>query len=469
MIAGILDHGSGHLAEEEGPLVTITSFVDEGLGNASYLVELGQGALVVDPTRDVGPYLRSAEARRLRLAFSLETHLHADFVSGSRELARLGTTVLAPRAGGIAYPHRGIEDGEEIDLAGLTLRAIGTPGHTPEHLSYLLLDGERPVALFSGGALLVGSVARTDLIDPDQTEELARQLYRALRVRILTLPDALPVYPTHGAGSFCSAPGGTDRTTTIGRERATNPLLAAPDEDTFVRRLIAGLGSYPDYFRRLRELNRRGPTVYGPEFPGLAKLTPEDVERALDDGAELIDARPIEAFAAGHIPGALSIALRPAFASWLGWLVEPERPLVFVLDDDQDRAGLVRQALKIGYENLAGELAGGMAAWRATGRPETQTPLVRDPPALQEPVLDVRQTDEYAAGHVPGALLIELGRLRARAVDLATDPVTVMCGHGERAATAASLLERVGGHPMVFLGGPEDWSRATGRSLATGT
>ena len=450
-------------------MVPITPFVDEGLGNSSYLVDLGDGrGLVVDPTRDITEYVRAAETQGLRLVYSLETHLHADFVSGSRELARLGATVLVPRAGRHAFPHRGLLDSEELDLGGLTLRTIGTPGHTPEHVGYLLLDGSRAVALFSGGALLVGSVARTDLISPDQTVPLARRLYRALRYRILALPDELPVYPTHGAGSFCSAPGGGERTTTIGRERTTNPLLAAPDEETFVRRLMAGLGTYPDYFLRLRDVNRVGPAVYGGEPPVLRGLAPDEFETAVRDGAELIDVRPIQAFAAGHIPGALSIALRGSFASWLGWLVDADRELVFVLDERQDRAELVRQALKVGYENLAGELSGGMSAWRSAGRPEASTALVRDPTALRGPILDVRQTDEYAAGHVPGAVLVELGSVPVHAGNLATEPTTVMCGHGERAATAASLLERAGGSAGVFVGGAEDWSRAVGRPLATG-
>jgi glyoxylase-like metal-dependent hydrolase (beta-lactamase superfamily II)/rhodanese-related sulfurtransferase len=450
-------------------LVTIIPFVDEGLGNSSYLVDLGEGrALVVDPTRDVTTYARSAGQHGLRLAYSLETHLHADFVSGSRELARLGATVLAPRTGRIEFRHRGLSDEEEVDLGGLTLRAIGTPGHTPEHLGYLLLDGSRPAALFSGGALIVGGVARTDLIDPDQTEPLARQLFRALRHRILALHDDLPVYPTHGAGSFCSAPGGCDRTTTIGRERATNPLLAAPDEETFVRRLTAGLGTYPAYFTRLREVNRRGPAVYGDSPPVLPALTPDELEAAARNGAELVDVRPVEAFAAGHIPGAVSIALRGSFASWLGWLVAADRPLVFVLGEAQDGREVVRQGLKVGYENLAGELSGGMAEWRAAGRTEARMELVRDPRALHEPILDVRQAAEYAAGHIPGAALVELGSVPAHAADLASEAVTVMCGHAERAATAASLLERAGGRPAVFVGGAGDWSRALGQRLANG-
>jgi glyoxylase-like metal-dependent hydrolase (beta-lactamase superfamily II) len=451
-------------------LVTIIPFVDEGLGNSAYLVDLGDGrALLVDPTRDVTSYVRSAEQHGLRVAYGLETHLHADFVSGSREFARLGAAVLAPRAGLIDFPHRGMDAHEEVDLGGLTLRAIGTPGHTPEHLAYLLLDGSRPLALFSGGALLVGSVARTDLISPDQTEPLARQLYRALRDRILTLPDDLPVYPTHGAGSFCSAPGGGERTTTIGRERTANPLFAAPDEATFVRRLTAGLGTYPHYFLRLREVNRRGPAVYGDSPPVLRGLTPDELDVAVRDGAELVDVRPIEAYAAGHIPGALSIALRGSFASWLGWLVPGDRRLVFVLDEGQDRGELVRQSLKIGYENLEGELEGGMAAWRLSGRPESQTVLVRDPATVLGPVLDVRQAAEYAGGHIPGAALVELGSLQELAIDFAGDPVTVMCGHGERAMTGASILEHQGHHDLAVLaGGPGDWSAGTGNDLETG-
>ena len=192
------------------------------------------------------------------------------------------------------------------------------------------------------------------------------------------------------------------------------------------------------------------------------------LEATVGTGAVLTGARPVEAFEAGHIPGALSIALRSSFASWLGWLVAADRPLVVVLDERQDRGALIRQALKIGYEQFAGELAGGMAAWRASGRAEAQTELVRDPAALRGPTLDVRQTAEYVGGHVPGAMLLELGSLPAHASDLASEGVTVMCGHGERAATAASLLERSGGRPAVFVGGAGDWSRAVGRPLATG-
>ena len=448
-------------------MVQITPFIDEGLGNSSYLMDLGDGrALVVDPVRDVEPYVRVAAEHGLELAYSLETHLHADFVSGSRELASLGATILAPRGGDLAFPHRPLEDDEEVDLGGLAVRGVGTPGHTPEHLSYLLLDGDRPVALFSGGALIVGSVARTDLISPEQTEPLARALFGALRDRILPLPHDLAVYPTHGTGSFCSGPGSGERTTTIGHERASNPLLSAPDEETFVERLTAGLGSYPGYFLRLREVNRRGPAIYGGEMPHLAPLTPAEVQAEVAAGAELVDVRAIEAFAAGHIPGALSIALRPAFASWLGWMVDADRALVFVADADQDRVDLVRQCLKIGYEKLVGELAGGMALWRAAGLAEQRIELSPRPPTAMATVIDVRQASEYAAGHAAATEHAELGSLARQAVSVAS-PV-LMCGHGERAMTAASLLERTGQRPAVFQGGPGDLARERGEQLITG-
>ena len=442
------------------------ALVDEGLGNSSYLVDLGNGrALALDPERDPGPYLAAAEQHGLAIAYSVETHLHADFVSGSRELAARGAQVLASAAGGIEFPHRGLDDGDEVDLGGLTLRALATPGHTPEHLSYLLLDDRRPIGLFSGGSLLVGSVARTDLIAPERTESLARALWRSLHERILTLPDDLPVYPTHGAGSFCSAPVGGERTTTIGAEKRANPLLAAPDEDAFVKLLLAGLGSYPTYFLRMREVNRQGPTVYGPVTCALPALSVDQVRPLLDAGATLVDARPIASFAGGHIPGALSIELRPAFATWLGWLAEPERDLVFVLGPDQDRVDLVRQAHNVGYERLVGELAGGMAAWESARLPVDRISLVAAA-EMTGPVLDLRQNSEFEAGHVPSALHVELGAL-TDAFD--AGGITVMCGHGERAMTGASLLARAGRRGVVVaLGGPDDWAVAHHHPLHTG-
>ena len=446
--------------------------VDEGLGNTTWLVDLGDGrALVVDASRDLRSVHAAAAKRGLAIAYAADSHLHADFLTGAVQLAHdEGAQVLASAAGHREFPHRGLADGDEVDLGGLTLRAVGTPGHTDEHLSYLLADGERPLGVFTGGSLIVGAAARTDLVDPDRTEVLARAQYASLR-RLATLPDDVAVWPTHGAGSFCSAPPGAARSSTIGAEKATNPLLAATDEDAFVAQLLASLGSYPAYFARLGGLNRRGPAVLDTATVGsLAPLPAGEVDRLRGDGALVVDIRPVLDYAAAHVPGALSIPLRDQFASWLGWLADPDRPVVLVANPDQELTDAVWQALKIGYERLVGVLDGGMAAWVATGRPVSGNELVGPDQLAGRRVLDIRQDAEFAAGHVPGAEHIELGTLADVADRLDAAPTVVMCGHGERAAGAASLLERAGHRDIaVLVGGPEDWAQGTGQPLASGS
>jgi rhodanese-related sulfurtransferase len=376
-----------------------------------------------------------------------------------------GATFLASTGAGLEAAHRPIEAGEELEVAeGVTLRAIATPGHTPDHLAYLLSAGGVPVGLFSGGSLMVGALGRTDLLGDEHREDLARDLFRALRTAILTLPDDLPVYPTHGAGSFCSAPSGSARTTTIGTERATNRLLAIEDEDEFVRTLVSELGSFPAYFRQLPEINRRGPRLY-PALPGLARLDLATVQAHLAAGAALVDARPITDFARAHAAGSISIQHRPVFASWLGWLLDLDRPVVFVLDEDTDRDDLVRQSLTIGHDAILGELDGGLDTWTAAGLPTASIDLV-DADGVRGTVLDIRQSNEWVAGHVPGAVHAELGSLDPGRVP--HGPVTVMCGHGERAMTAASILQAAGHDELAVLaGGPAEWSAATGTPLAT--
>ena len=443
--------------------VEIVPIIDEGLGNSSYLVPLGDGrALVVDPRRDPTPYLALAERLNLRIAFAVETHLHADFISGSRELAAFGAAVLAPRASHLAAAYRGLDDGEEVDLGGLTLRAFATPGHTPEHFAYLLLDGPKLVALFSGGAVLPGGAARPDLIAPEKTEPLAHDLYRSAHRRLRDLPDDLPVYPTHGAGSFCSAGTGGQRTTSLGRERHQNLLFTAAGEDTFVRNFLDGLGTYPPYFLRLRTVNQRGARLYGVTPPGLTPLSVDAFRRQQVAGTTVIDVRPFVDFARGHVGGALSITLRPAFASWLGWIVPSEQPLVFVRAPDQDPRDLVEQCLKIGYENLVGELEGGMDTWRAAGLPEAAVGLRQVSDELGGVPIDVRQLSEWVGGHIPGARHVELGSVAISAGRIPSGPLTIYCGHGERAMTAASLLEAQGREDLAVLdGGFDAWRDAS--------
>lgn len=445
----------------------ITSVTDTGLGHTSHVVHLGDGnVLIVDPARFPDRQRHLATERGWRIAWTADTHSHADYLSGSPALAVDGATFLAPARARLEHPHRGVEAGEDLEVAdGIMLRAIPTPGHTPDHLAYLLVENGTPVALFSGGALMVGTVGRTDLLGDEHAEHLAAELFRALRDEILTLPDDLAVHPTHGAGSFCSAPSGSPRSTTIGTERATNPLLQIADEHEFVDRLVSSMGSFPTYFRVLPERNRRGPRHY-PSVPALPRISPHAAADLVAGGAALVDARPVAAFAEAHPAGAISNALRPVFGSWLGWMVDLDTPVVFVLDDDQDRNELVRQSLTIGHEQLLGEIEGGIDAWADAGLPTASIPLV-SPDEMAGTVLDVRQDAEWQTSHVAGALHVELGGIAG--ASLVDGPVTVMCGHGERAMTAASVLA-AGGHRhlMVLDGGPDDWQAATGRILETG-
>lgn len=448
----------------------ITLVPDAGLGNTAYLVDLGGGrALAVDASRDLRSLRTEAESRGLKVAYAADTHLHADFLSGAVQLAAIdGARVLASRAGGREFPHRGLEDGEEVDLGGLTLRAIATPGHTDEHLAFLLLDGPRELGVFSGGSLIAGSAARVDLVAPERTVELARAQYHSLR-RMTRLDPATVLWPTHGGGSFCStSAGSTIGTTTIGDELATNELLRAPDEDTFVRLLLGTLGSHPPYFHRLGEVNRRGPEALVSD-PVLEALRPESVSDLVAGGAEVVDVRPVESFAPAHPAGALSIPLRPAFASWLGWLAPHDRPLVILREQGQDAAEILWQALKIGYENIAGEIDGGIEAWAAAGLPTAAIDLVSPADLAGKRVLDIRQDSEYAAGHVPGAAHLELGDIAEHAAEYADGPVVVMCGHGERAMGAASLLVRAGATGVRVLdGGAHDVAKAMDLELEQG-
>jgi glyoxylase-like metal-dependent hydrolase (beta-lactamase superfamily II)/rhodanese-related sulfurtransferase len=457
--------------------VTPHMIVDEGLGNTCYILDLGDGsALVVDPPRDLRRVHELAKQTGLRIRFAADTHLHADFLSGARQLGHdLGATVLASAAGDREFAHHGLRDGDEIDLGGLRLTVLATPGHTYEHISLVISDGERPSGVFTGGSLIVGSAARTDLLGAEFTEDLTRAQYRSLS-RLAGLPTSTAVWPTHGAGSFCSAPPGTARTSTIGDELATNALLGIDNEDRFVTALIESLGSYPAYFRRLTELNRRGPVLLETDRVGrLADLPAYTVHQLRADGATVVDTRPVADYAAGHIPGAISIPLREQFATWLGWLIEPTTPVVIVRNPDQDPADIVWAAVNIGFDGMIGELADGIDTWSAAGHRLTTTRLIR--PGSIAPdrhrVLDVRQDSEHSAGHLPDTAHVELGALsNIDATDLprADRTVLAMCGHGERAASAASLLERRGYDDVAILdGGPDDWARSTGQDLTTGS
>jgi hydroxyacylglutathione hydrolase len=435
---------------------------DDALANTSYLVASQRVAVAVDPPRDVDRHLALADRLGVRIVAALDTHLHADYVSGGPELAAdLGAEVVVPRDAEARFTHQGVVDGDRLGWNGVSLQAIATPGHTPEHLAYVMLEGDDPIAVFSGGSLIVGGAARTDLLGDDCTEELARAQFRSLR-RLAAFPHTTALHPTHGAGSFCLAASTPVANPTIGSERRTNPLLQLDDEDAFVRALTAGFGTFPTYYRHLQRVNRAGAALIG-ELDEPAALTPQAAARLQEHGAWLIDARSIGEWAAGHPRGAVSVELRPAFASWLGWVVPFGAPVVFLVDDDR-RGEALTFARRIGYDRVLGWIEGGIDAWRSAGYPVDAVEEVGPEEARRRQrrgvtLLDVRQRAEFDALRIPGAVHLELGEVIGGTAPAAAE-VVVFCGHGERSATAASVLESRGIAVTNLVGGTSAWEAA---------
>ncbi|HUG48355.1 MAG TPA: MBL fold metallo-hydrolase [Candidatus Limnocylindria bacterium] len=445
--------------------MNVVPFVHEGLGNSSYLVELGgQEALLVDPDRSAQRYLRAAQDRGLRISAVLETHLHADFVSGARELAAsVGAELYLPAGAEARFAHRPLATREQVSVGAITVEAVPSPGHTPEHLSYALRPGGEAPLLFSGGSLIVGGAARTDLLGPHLTEQLTRLQFQTLHNAFSALPDATLLYPTHGAGSFCSVGSSGERTSTLGAERAGNPLLALEDADAFVRWFPSTFPAAPDYFYRLRAVNQAGAPLRS-ELPAPRPLDAEAFDH-LRAEALVVDTRSVSEYAKAHIHGALSNPFRPAYAVWLGWLVPPEIPLLFVLGE-VPLGAVVDESLLVGHERLIGWLDGGMHAWRENGFPVGSSALVDAPTARRTLIdgaiaIDVREPNEHATGHIEGALHLPLGELAERVEEVPRDrPLVVYCGHGERAASAVSLLEARGFSPLLNLkGGMTAWRK----------
>lgn len=451
----------------------VKPFVDEGLGNTSYLVASEQAGLaaILDPQRDVDRYLQVAEGLGLRLAYALDTHLHNDFVSGALELAsQAGVQVGASAGAGLGFEHLPLQDGGEVSLGDLTIGVLATPGHTPEHISFSLVEAGKnnPSALFTGGALIVGGAARTDLLGEELAQPLAQKLYHSIHDRLLQFPDEVAVYPTHGAGSFCAAPSVTDRSTTIGRERQWNPLVLLAEEEKFVRYALSDLPSYPYYFKHLRWINRAGPRVLG-GVPQLNPLQPEQVAQEMARRVYILDTRSPRAFAAGHIHGSFGIPLGAPLVTWAGWVVPFGSPLILVAETPAEREEATRQLIRIGYDDLRGYLDGGLSAWEADGRFAAKVPVMpveelhrrlerNDPPA----VVDVRFESEWQAGHIPGATHIEAGRLPVEDLNLRKNRLTVVhCAQADRSTVAISVLERRGFQNLVLLdGGMNAWSSA---------
>jgi hydroxyacylglutathione hydrolase len=454
----------------------LEQFVLEGLGHASYLLgseDTGE-ALVLDPQRQVDDYLATARARGMRIRYGIDSHGHNDYLSGLSELTeRQRLTVLGSAHAELGYEHRPVRDGEVIEMGEVGIEVLHTPGHTPEHVSLLVYDrsaGDEPAILLSGGALLVGDLARPDLLGSRaDAEHAAHDFCRTIQEKILALPDHVEVFPTHVAGSLCGGNIGSRLSTTVGYERRTNTVLAKVDSaEEFVSECIRldNLPAVPPYWRRMRAQNLAGVGLLGVlgEPPA---LSPDDVERARADGALVLDTRAPEAFGAAHLPGALNAGLGSSFATWAGTVLPEDAHVVLVLDRPDDLWEAAWQLLRIGYPLPEGWLAGGMMAWRTAAKPfagieqisvhELKHRVERGEVA----VLDVRQPAEWAAGHIEGATFVTGGELPARLDDVPDAPVVAtVCGSGYRSSVASSLLAAEGRTVVNVLGGMTAWSNA---------
>ena len=424
-----------------------------GLGDNSFVLAHDGLGVLVDPQRDVERFLAVASELDVELRWVLETHLHNDYVSGGRDAAaRSGAELVLPAGAVAPFRHTPAFHGEDLVEGSLAIRPLHTPGHTPEHTSYLVLIEGEPVAVFSGGSLLVGSAGRSDLLGADRAIELARAQHRSVH-RLASLPAAVRLLPTHGEGSFCTASGAGRTTSTIGAELASNPVLAHPDEEAFIAAQLTGLEPYPSYYARMGPINLAGPTPMPPT--GVPTLDLESFD-ALADDVEVIDLRDRRAFAAGHIDGALGIELSDEFGVWVGWVVPFDAPIALVVDEGSDVTEAVTQLGRIGYDRVEGTIK--MGQWTRAGRPvrsyrtttveQAGARLARE--SLQ--VLDVRAPSEWAAGHLAGSLhryLPDLATAPPPELD-PRRPTWTVCASGYRSTIAAGLLERHG-HPPVVL------------------
>jgi hydroxyacylglutathione hydrolase len=439
----------------------IRSVRTPGLGDASYVLAHEGVGVLVDPQRDVGRFLEVAAELDVELRWVLETHLHNDYVSGGRDAAaRTGAELVLPASAVVPFRHTPAFHSEDLVEGGLAIRPLHTPGHTPEHTSYVvLIDGE-PVAVFSGGSLLVGSAGRSDLLGDDRAVELARAQRRSVH-RLAELPDEVQLLPTHGEGSFCTVTGAGRTTSTIGQEKAESPVLAYPDEASYIAGELSGLAPYPSYYAHMGPINLAGPTPL--PAADASRLTIAELD-ALGGGVRVVDARDRGAFAAGHVDGSVGVELSDRFGVWLGWILPFDAPIVLVVDDDVDVREAVVQLGRIGFDHVHGTIT--LDDWIAAGRPTRSYRTVTVDEVAAEiadgspQVLDVRAPDEWEAGHVDGSVHRYVPDLVTQGVpdDLDADrDVWVLCGSGFRATIAAGLLERDGYTPVVLVehGTPE--------------
>ena len=461
-----------------------------GLAIASYIVgdERTGEAAVIDPTRDVEDFVQYARENDLHIRHILETHVHADFVSGARELkARLNgePEIHCSGLGGAdwtpPYADHVAADGHEVQVGSIRLQAVHSPGHTPEHVSWALYDNSRsadtPWLVFTGDFLFVGDVGRPDLLGEEAKKELAHQLYASVFEKLPALPDITEIFPAHGAGSLCGKAISSRRSSTVGYERRFNPALQQLPEQEWVDRLMSQMPLAPPYFLRMKKVNREGPAIIGAELPGQKRWSAKDVHNRVCDNCLILDVRSKEAFAAAHIPGSINIPFSPNLPTWAGWVLPYDRPTLIVTDTAAQMPEVTTHLLRVGFDDVQGYLQGGLDSWETSGYP-LDTLGTQSVQQLADrlksgvgrmTVLDVRTEGEWNAGHIDGAIHVHGGKLQERFSDVPRDrPVSVICGSGYRGSIAASFLKREGYDDVAnVVGGMSAW-QAAGYPTVTG-
>jgi glyoxylase-like metal-dependent hydrolase (beta-lactamase superfamily II)/rhodanese-related sulfurtransferase len=444
------------------------------LAHASYLIGSDKEAAVIDPQRDVEQYILEAEAQSLTIKYVIETHLHADFVSGHRELAsRTGAEIVFGARANATFPHVAVNDGHEVRIGQVTLRILETPGHTPEGISILVIDHQvsaQPQKVLTGDTLFIGDVGRPDLVGSKgfTAQQMAEMLYDSLHTRLLPLNDEVEVYPAHGAGSMCGRNISSDTSSTIGEQRRFNYALQPMAKEAFVRLMTTDLPEPPAYFSRDAEINRTGAAPLE-ELPSPKALTPEEVHREMAEGTLALDVRRDTAFGTGHLPGSLNIGLSGQFASWAGSLIPLETPIILIGEDVGQVEEAVLRLARVGIENVKGYLSGGILAWNNAGLALSaiaQMPVNELQLQLGEgrdlQVIDVRRPAEYGNGHAPGAINAPLATLEKELAKFAAArPTAVICQSGYRSSAASSILEKHGFTEIYnVVGGTLAWINA---------
>lgn len=443
------------------------------LAHASYMIGSNGIAAVIDPQRDVDLYLDTAASKGWKIEHIIETHLHADFVSGHRELAdRTGARIYLGAGSGAEFPHVAVKDGDEIQFGDCRLRFLHTPGHTLESVCILMNDRgapDGPASVFTGDTLFVGDVGRPDLSPTHTPQQLAAMLYHSIHEKLLALPDETQIFPAHGAGSLCGRQMSSESSSTIGKQRQSNYALLARTSEEFVHLLTDNLPARPQYFARDADLNRRGAAPLS-ELPSLLALTAPDVRRLQKHGAIVVDTRPTMQFAVGHVPGAVHIALTGQYASWAARILGLDVPLIIVGEDPEHVRESQMRLARVGIENMAGYLAGGVAGWTQHGFELDYIPQItvhdlaelrnREPDRIA--VLDVRELGEVANGMIENSLSIPLGKLGSRLAEVDREKLLVVhCKGGYRSSIATSILRRAGFREIANLtGGFDAWKAA---------